>query len=65
MIDLMNYPKRADTMSMVKIRGLTNEKALRMNYRQSCSGKFVKPPYGAFEKSNGTERYGQSACNQL
>jgi hypothetical protein len=35
------------------------------DYRQRCTGKFVKPPYGAFVKSNGTQRYGQSKCNQL
>lgn len=66
MIGLTNYQKRADTVSIrLKSEVSQKEKALRMNYRQRCSGKFVKPSYGAFVKSNGTQRYGQSKCNQL
>lgn len=59
MIGLTNYPKRADTISKwLKSEVSQKEKLLRLNYRQRCSGKFVKPPYGAFVKSKGTERYG-------
>jgi hypothetical protein len=59
MIGLTNNPKRADTVLIwLKSEVSREEKSLRLNYRQRCSGKFVKPPYGAFVKSNGAERYG-------
>ena len=66
MIGLTNDPKRADTESIrLKSEVSQPKNLLRKNYRQRCSGKFVKPPYGAFVKSNGAERYGKSKCNQL
>ena len=62
----MNYRKRADTeLKRLKSEVSRKEKSLRLNYWQRCSGKFVKPPCGAFVKNIGTERHGQSKCNQF
>ena len=59
MIGLTNNPKRAENLSIrSKSEVSRKDETLRLNYRQRCSGKFVKPPYGAFVKSNGTQRYG-------